>query len=565
MNRWSITLIGVLFTVACAAPGAPVAGTGDSATVSTMQDTQTALKVPTSPPKYGGMMVVPSPEGPKTMNPYFSNGVVMSHVGRPLFDNLVEEYQPALDYEDRGGSRVEPMLAERWEMPNETTMLFHLRRGVKFHNDDTLDADDVVYSLEFARDAKNNFPARASYRSVDKIDKVDQFTVRMTLRERDVQFLRRLTSADSYILSKEFLEGGGDPNKTPVGTGPFRQAKFDPNVEAIAVKFDGYWQKGKPYLDAHRVPFGLDRSAILAAFATKKIDSYNVTDKIQFTEFQRQVPDLKYYVYHGGYNYGWYPNVSRPPLSDVRVRRAMQLGIDRQAVNESVMFGAGLIEQPGSASGSLKEAGIPYNDLIKMPGWRQPKDQDVAEAKRLLQEAGYPNGLKLRGSYISTFTTVPQIAEVTATQLKKVGIDVELIPMEASLWFDAVQNKGDFDITIGSSFIGPNPDRKLSDFWYSKGPYNKSGISDPKLDELIIRAKSIEDDAERRKVYAEASRILMDQAYYMSTADTAYFGIVQPWVYNLYGNFAAQSQLRKPGEVWMDTEKMPQDRLKAPR
>ncbi len=569
--RSLIASLPLLLTLACAAPAG--VGTGDSGTVATMQDTQTALKPATSPPKYGGVIVVPSPEGPKTMNPYFSNGVVMSHVGRPLFDNLVESYQPTPDHDQRGSNRVEPMLAERWEMPDDKTVLFHLRKGVKFHpspssgqTSDTLDADDVVYSLEYARDPKNSFPARASYRSVDKIEKVDEYTVRVILRERDVEFLQRLTSADSYILSKQLLEGGGDPAKTPVGTGPFRQVKFDPNSEAISVRFDGYWQQGKPYLDGHRVPFGLDRSAILAAFATGKLDSYNVTDKIQFDEFRRQVPDLRYYVYHGGYNYGWYPNVTRPPLNDVRVRRAMQLAIDRQGVNEAVMFGAGLIEQPGSAAGSLREAGIPYEALIKMPGWRQPKDQDIAEAKRLLQEAGYPNGFKLRGSYISTFTTVPQIAEVTATQLKSsIGVDIELVPMEAALWFDAIQNKGDFDITMGSSFVSSNPDRKLSDFWYSKGPYNKSGINDAKLDELILKAKTIEDDAERRKAYAEAGRILMDQAYYMSTADTAYFGIVQPWVYNLYGNFAAQSQLRKPAEVWMDVDRMPQDRRTTPR
>lgn len=561
-----LLVLPLLLTAACAAPTAPGAGSGDPSTVSTMQDAQTALKAPTGPPKYGGMIVVPSPEGPKTMNPYFSAGVPMSHVGRPVFDNLVELYQPTPDYDGhRGSARVEPMLAERWEMPDNKTVLFHLRRGVKFHNGDTFDADDVVHSFEYARDPKNAFPARTSYSNMDKIEKVGSYTVRITLKQPDVEFMRRLTNYDTYVLSKDFLESGGDPNRMPVGTGPFRQTKFDSNVEAIAVKNEDFWNKGKPYLDAVRVPFGLDRSAILAAFATKKIDSYNVTDKIQFDEFQRQVPDLRYYVYHGGYNYGWYPNVSRPPLSDVRVRRAMQLAIDRQAVNDAVMFGAGLIEMPGSSGGSLREVGIPYEQLIKMPGWRQPKDPDIAEAKRLLAEAGYPNGVKLKGPYISTFTTVPQIVEVTATQLKSVGIDIEIMPMDANLWFDAVRNKGDFDVTIGSSFIAYSPDAKLSEYFYSKGSFNKAGINDPKLDELIIRAKTIPDETERRKMYAEIGKILMDQAYYMATADTAYFGIVQPWVNNLYGNFAAQSQLRKPAEVWLDVDQMPQDRRAAPR
>src|ERR1051325_7235356 len=88
--------------------------------VETMKDTQTALQASTAPPKYGGMMVVPSPEGPKTLNPYFSSGVPMSHVGRPVYDNLVELYQPSPEYDKfRGSARVEPMLAESWDTPND--------------------------------------------------------------------------------------------------------------------------------------------------------------------------------------------------------------------------------------------------------------------------------------------------------------------------------------------------------------------------------------------------------------------------------------------------------------
>ncbi len=244
----------------------------------------------------------------------------------------------------------------------------------------------------------------------------------------------------------------------------------------------------------------------------------------------------------------------------------MQLAIDRQAVNDSVMFGIGLIEMPGSSGGSLNDVGIPYDQLITMPGWRQPKDQDIAEAKRLLADAGHPNGMKLRGPYISTFTSVPQIAEVTATQLKAaIGVDIELVPMDANLWFDTIRNKGDFDVTMGSSFIQFSADQKLTEYFYSKGAFNRSGIADPELDDLIIKSKSVTDDTERRKMYAQAGRMLMDKAYYMSTVDTAYFGIIQPWVNNLYGNFAAQSQLRKPAEIWFDVDAMPQDRRTVPR
>ena len=146
------------------------------------------------------------------------------------------------------------------------------------------------------------------------------------------------------------------------------------------------------------------------------------------------------------------------------------------------------------------------------------------------------------------------------------GVQTCALPiLDANLWFDAIRNKGDFDVTMGSSFVQYSADQKLTEYFYSKGAFNKSGINDPALDELILKAKSIADDSERRKVHVAAGRILMDQAYYMSTVDTAYFGIIQPWVRNLYGNFAAQSQLRKPAEVWLDVDSMPQDRRTVPR
>jgi len=550
-----LTGLSVLMGVACA-PQAAEQGPGG------VMATPAPTTGAPAQPKSGGLMTIAISEGPKTMDPHFSTGVAMNHPGRPIFQNLVEVLQPEPLTDSRQSGKVEPQLAESWSMPDDKTIIFKLRKGVKFHNGGDMTADDVVYSLERIRDPNNKFSGSSQLRSVDKIVKTDDYTVTVTLKDLNPDILRNFSNG-LYILSKKLLESGADPKKEAVGTGPFRQVKFQEGAESVSVKFADYWDKGKPYLDGLRHIIGLDRSAILAAFATKKLDFYNVTDKVQFDQYKAQVPDLKNYVFYSDYNYGWLPNTSKGPLKDLKVRKAMQLAIDRHAINDAVAFGIGLISAPGDA-GFLGKFGLSQEDLFKMPGWRKDKTEDIAEAKRLMKEAGFPNGFKLRALYISTFTTVPQIAELMANQLKSaLNIELELIGLDTALWTDAVDKKGDYDLAMGNTRITSNPDINLTNYWYSKGAYNHGAITDPKLDDLIIRQKTIMNDDERRKAWTDISKIITENVYYIPSLDAAYFGITQAWVNNLYGNFAAQPWLRKPAEVWFDVSKMPADRVKA--
>ncbi len=558
-----LLLMLTLAPLACSPAAAPSEENAGSGAPSLPKDIPTALTPTAAQPKYGGMMVITPAESVKTMDPYFSAGAAMNHVGRPVYQALTGDKQSGMATDPRGSGEVEPALAESWEMPNDKTIIYHLRKGVKFHNGDDFTADDVLFSFDYARDPKNNFTARTSYRTVDSIEKVDPFTVKVALKEVDPDILDRLSG--QYILSKRFFEGGGDFKKTAVGTGPFRQIKFEPDKESLSVKNESYWEKGKPYLDGLRHVFGLEQSAVKAAFATKKIDYYIVTDKVQFEEYRREVPELQYFLFYSDTNDGWYPNVSRPPLNDVRVRKAIQLALDRQAMNESAAFGLGKIHAPGDA-GFLKEAGLTAEQVLQLPGWRQPKDQDITEAKRLMKEAGFPDGFKIGGLYVATTPTVPLLAESSANQLKSaLNITLELKGVDTQIWSDLVNTKGDFDLTMGSSTrIRSGPDAALTNYWYSKGSFTR-GINDAELDALILKQKTVVVPTERKKVWAQISKIITERAYYLSTIDLAYFGMTQSWVHNVYPSYTVQPWLRKSGEIWFDTDRMPQDRLKAPR
>ena len=559
-------LLTLMLSVSCAPASVPQGGAttgGEQAKPGSQGEklVDNDLLAPNVPRKKGGLMTLAISEAPKTLDPYFSSGVAMNHIGRPLYQTLLEVNQPTPGPKP-GVGEVAAFLAEKWSMPDDKTVIFNLRKGVKFTNGETMTADDVLFSLEYARDPKNNFSSRTSFRTIDKIEKVDDYTVRVTLNQIDPDILTRFTSG-LYILSKKFFDGGGDPKATAVGTGPFRNVKMDTNSESISVRREDYWDPGKPYLDGIRHIAGLERSAILAAWATKKVDYYNVTDKVQFDEFKRQQPDEKHWIFYTDYNYGWYPNLNNPILKDKRVRQALQLTIDRQEINDSVAFGIGQISAPGDA-GFLGDAGMSDEELFKMPGWRQPKTEDIATAKRLMQEAGYANGFKVTGVYISTYTTVPQIAELISNQWKNaLGVTLELKGLDTALWSEAVEKKGDFDLSMGNTRITSNPDTNMTNYWYSKGAFNKAAINFPQLDAVIEKQKTIVDAKERRKVWAQMAKVVQDEYLYLPSLDAAYFGILQPWVNGIYPNFSAQPWLRKPYEVWFDTAKLPADRAKS--
>ncbi|MBI2886389.1 MAG: ABC transporter substrate-binding protein [Chloroflexi bacterium] len=560
--RVALSSAAVLLVTACA-PAIPQSDQAPQTREDVIaKDIPTAMTPTAAPPKYGGVFVYAPPSRPDTLDPYFSAGTPMNSVGSPLYEALTQLKQPTLAADPRGHGDVEPLLAERWEMPNDKTIIYYLRKGVKFHSGDDFTADDVLFSWEYGRDPKNNFTLRSNFRSVDKIEKVDPYTVRVTLDKIDPDIFVRLNG--NPILSKKFVDGGGDLKKTAIGTGPFRMEKFEGGM-AVEVRNDTYWEKGKPYLDAVQSVFGLERSAAFAAFTTKKIDFYTVTDKVQYQQFRDSVSDLKYLVFYSDTNYGWYPKITAPPLSDERVRKAIQLVIDRNAINEAIAFGLGKISAPGDA-GFLGNDGIGPEELAKTPGWRQPKDEDIAEAKRLMKEAGYPDGFKLRGVYISTYAQVPQIAELTASHLKNtLNIILDLAGLEPPLWTDAVHNKSNFDLAMGNTRVRSDPDNTLSTYWLSTGLFNRGGINDPVLDEMIIKQKSIVDSNARRKVWGQISRRMTEKNYYFPSVDITYFVVMQSWVNNIYSCFCNQPQMRKPAHAWFDVEKMPQERVKYSR
>lgn len=503
-------------------------------------------------PQPGGIVYLAVPAGPETIDPYFTaGGGAVSSLQRLIYDGLLDYKQETPDDDFRASFTPVPWLAEKWTIENPTTYLFSLRKDVKWHDGTPFTAVDVVFSYERMLNPENRFRNRGLIGDVQKIEAVDSQTVRMTRKEPSAEFLANLASSPALaILPKHVADRGDDFKKVAIGTGPFKLQAFDSIKGASLGKNAAYWQAGKPYVDGVRLFYGLDRSGLIAAMVAKNSDFYNVPDKGQFDTIKGARPDMQFKPYHIEYNYGGRYNITKPPFNDIRVRRAMHLAVDRQEMLQIVTFGLGGINQHGAPS-IVKDWAIPDAEFLAMPGIRQPKDPDMAEAKRLLAEAGYPNGFKTTLNFYSTNSSQRELAEALSGYLRRIGVDAVLGGTD-----EAVARKnfidGAYEITLSGGSVTVPPDNVLRNEWHSKGPINKSGVNDPVLDDLIDKQSVALDPAERAKILLAINRRITEQQYFLPLVAGAYFTAWQPYVKNLYLNYAGQAWFRRPADIWID-------------
>jgi len=305
------------------------------------------------------------------------------------------------------------------------------------------------------------------------------------------------------------------------------------------------------------VIYGLDPSARLAAFVSGKTDIIIVPDQVQFDTVRGALPDVQFHVAHGPYNYGMYFKLDQPPFNDVRVRRAMHLAVDRKAMIDTITFGKGVINS-SPIPAAKKGWAIPEEELLKLPGWRQPKTADIAEAKRLLAEAGYTNGFKTALTMNSGIITASAVSEMLAGQMKAIGVEMTVKALEPGVWVKS-QRDGDYEILmqgIGSML----PDRNLHNYLHSKGGLNTAPVRDATVDRLIEAQSQELNEASRKKQLLDLQKRVLDQVYHAPTIDLAFFPAWQPYVKHYVFNHGAQPYLVEPHSVWLDQKAVPPGR-----
>ena len=456
-----------------------------------------------------------------------------------------------------GTFALEPDLAERWEQPDDTTYLFHLRRGVRWHNKPPvngreLTADDVKFTFNRFLTIKGN-PERYLLDSVDRVEAVDRYTVKFVLTEPYVWLPNKLANAlCTWIVAPEVVEKYGDLKKaeTAIGTGPFTLERHEPNVKVVFKRNPNYFRAGQPFVDGVEWMIVEDDSTGLAMYRTGDLDAgpstwWSVRQQ-DLDGLRKSVPRLGYQDVLGNLVYAISLRNDQPPFADVRVRRAVSRAIDRQAIIDAVWMRG---EPSGPVPRGLREWSLRVDQLGEGAKYFR---YDPREARRLLAEAGYPNGFKTQLTATAGYgTDLVDAVQLVLRYLKDVGIRAELKLQEYGA-YQATTIQGRFDgMTIGPFAVAWDPDDALYGPYSPEQPRNRGHISDPKLTAMIKEQRRLRDLDARKKLIADIQRYIADQQYYVCLASPMYTGSWQPHIKNHAANVTYDYGSRV-ASLWLD-------------
>ena len=440
---------------------------------------------------------------------------------------------------------IEGDLAESWTQPNETTHVFKLRKGVRWHakppvSGRELTADDVVFSVNHFLTVKGNANAYM-LKSVEKVEAIDKYTVKFTLKEPFVWFLDMLANPHAVaIVAREVVEKHGDLKKweSVIGSGPWMLDAYRPNVGLTYVRNPNYFLPGLPYIDRVEATVDEDNASRMASFLSGKYDlgwefpgTIARVDWVQIKDtLAQRRPNLKTVEFPSPVMNHISMRTDQKPFSDVRVRHAMSLAIDRQAIIDSAYEGVGAVNPPVPAA--LKEWSIP---LDKIGEGAKLYKHDPAGAKRLLAAAGYPNGFP--GTMCFTTYGSPvlvDIMQLVQKDLKTVGIDVKIDQKEYGAYI-ATCFSGKFDsMTFGPQTGFLEPDNFLFGQYYPEELKNQSHINDPVVADMLVRQRRTLDPVKRREIIYDIQRHLAKQQYYVQMPSAVYVAVWEGAVKN-YG------------------------------
>jgi peptide/nickel transport system substrate-binding protein len=494
------------------------------------------------PPKRGGTFRLRSHVAPVHFDPHqtiaFSTMIPLSFA----YSRLVKVKAGSAVVP--GTQPVEGDLAESWERQGDTTYVFKLRKGVRWHpkppvNGRELTADDVKFTYDRFLNIKGN-ANRYILEMVDKVDAVDKYTVKFTLKEPNAWFVDRLASTSTWIVAKEVVDKEGDLKKweSVIGTGPWMLQRYEPNVRMSFVRNPNYFVSGLPYADGVEITLDADPASGFAAFLAGKYDfgpEYGMVIRRSDLDIAKaRVKGLgtrDYIVVFGGFTA---VKLDQDPFKDVRVRRAMAMAQNWREMLETNAWSLGLGAPNPLIPAALKDWSIPI-DQLPAEG-RKLYEPDAAAAKRLLAEAGHPNGIK------TIIETTPgygpdwmDAIQVSLKNLKNAGVESELKLKEYGA-FVSSSLFGKFDkvmITLRGGTT--DPDTYFTLFLPGE-PLNSAGVNDPKLTEMIKLQRRTFDDKKRREIVYDIQRYNSQQVYYSYGPSVSAVGAWMPYVKNFGPN-----------------------------
>jgi peptide/nickel transport system substrate-binding protein len=401
------------------------------------------------------------------------------------------------------------------------TYTIALRRGVRWEsrppvNGRELVAADVKYSME--RALKMSGYASLLGR-VEGIETPDNYTVRIHLADAFAPFLHNLAEPWNAILPREVEEKMGDfrAAESLIGCGPFVLERHEPGVKAVFARNPNYYEKGLPYLDKVEWLYLKERATHLSLFRAGQVDMPFYDARIPRSEvgaFKKSNPTYPIAYWDWLANRTLAMRTDKPPFNDVRVRRALSMAIDRKKWVAQFLEGQGY-EDHGAVPAPMREWKLPAAELGEGAKYLA---YNPAAARKLLAEAGFPGGLKVKCTNWPGYgPEYVEELELLAFSLKGIGVELQIVNEEYGNYIRG-SFLGKFDeASWGPSSVFTEVDGYLYNFYYTNQPNNRSHVSDTKLDVMLDAQRRYTARSSRKKVIDEIQRYVAERVYYVYT------------------------------------------------
>jgi len=441
------------------------------------------------------VMIIES--SPTNLDPRVGLDAQSERIDGLLFDDLLTRDEHL---------KVQPQLAESWEIPDPRTYVFHLRHGVKFHDGRALTSRDVKWTFDSLLQGKIRSTKSAAYQYVDGVEAQDDYTVVFHLKEPFATLLWNLSDGAIGIVP---YGSGEEMAAHPIGSGPFRFVSAEQDKEVVIERNDTYWGE-KPHLQRVRfavVPDTTTRALELRKGSADVAISALTGDLVVALERE---PNLEILRGPGTILSYLALNVRDPVLRDVRVRQALACAIDRQPIIHYL----------------LRDFARPAYSLLPPESWAYDPDiprydYDPQRARRLLDQTGYPavNGVRFHLTMkTSTEESTRLLAAVLQQQLREVGVELDIRTFEFATFFADV-TRGAYQVH-SLRWVGGNEDPDIFEYVFHSSkisPHgaNRTFYANPRVDVLIDRARSEPDEKTRKALYGEIQEILAEELPYI--------------------------------------------------
>jgi peptide/nickel transport system substrate-binding protein len=391
-----------------------------------------------------------------------------------------------------------PSLAREWQQVDERTLRFVLRPNAKFHNGRVITAEDVKQSIEHVKNPETKSVYAREMDVITEVQTPSPDTVVLRLAAPQPVLIHNLSRIN--IVPIEVIKAQGDMRTNPVGAGPFKLKEWKRGSSIAVERFAEYWDPEAPRLDGITFRFIPDERSMLASFEAGEVHAFRGFGAPSYHQLKGRQNQGIFIDAVPTLDWGYLAmNQERKPFEDVRVRRAVMLALDRAKFNEVAHLGLS----------KLSWFPVP-NDSPYYPKDLEYK-RDVDGAKKLLAEAGYPNGFDST-VLVASFPLEEPYGVILQQQLKEIGINLKVEVQETSAFVPRVLTQRDYDITMLSDAGSADPSTFMDQYYKSDGANNLSNYKSAKMDDILTRAAATYAEQERVRLYRQAFELAVEDA-----------------------------------------------------